>query len=174
VLHADESDSVNQTANEDHQHHGHPLSARPWLLRYESTAQENRSGTRGRRPPREDGGRSRTGTLEPDALGEDQWGVAGDDDVETNLTSGQYFYAFGLGNGSQIFAGPTWSYDHEAPSDDKLSIPLGIGIARTFLLGRPWKVSLEYRAYIESPDTFGPDREIRFKIAPVVKMPCSG
>jgi hypothetical protein len=38
---------------------------------------------------------------------------------------------------------PTWSYKHEASSDDKLTLPLGIGVSKTIILGTtPLKFSL--------------------------------
>ena len=43
-------------------------------------------------------------------LASHQWDVEGGD-RETKITGGQYFYAFPLGGGWQIAAGPTWSYD---------------------------------------------------------------
>jgi len=48
-----------------------------------------------------------------------QWDVAGDDDVDTNLTGGQYFYTFNLEDGWQISSSPTFSYDHEASSGQR-------------------------------------------------------
>jgi hypothetical protein len=101
-----------------------------------------------------------------------QWDIAGEDDYDTSITGGQYFYAFNLGNGWQINSNPTFSYNHEARSDNKLSFPLGIGVSRTMLLGgRPWKFGVQYWHYIEAPDDFGPDYQVRFTVSPVVALP---
>jgi len=99
--------------------------------------------------------------------------VAGEDDFDTKITAGQYFYAFNMGGGWQINSGPTFSYNHEArDSDNKLTLPLGVGVSRTvFLGGRPWKFGAQYWHYIESPDDFGLDYQIRFSISPVVALP---
>ena len=99
--------------------------------------------------------------------------VAGEDDFDTKITAGQYFYAFNLGDGWQINSGPTFSYNHEARNNDnKLTLPLGIGASKTvFLSGRPWKFGVQYWHYIESPDDFGLDYQIRFSISPVVALP---
>jgi len=99
--------------------------------------------------------------------------VAGEDDFDTKITGGQYFYAFNMGNGWQINSGPTFSYNHEArDNDNKLTLPLGIGASKTvFLSGRPWKFGAQYWHYIESPDDFGLDYQIRFSISPVVSLP---
>jgi hypothetical protein len=105
-------------------------------------------------------------------LASHQWDFAGEDAFDTNLTSGQYFYALTLSDGWIIGAGPTWSYNHEVASDQAWTIPLGVGINRTVIIaGRPWKFGLEYWDYVESPDAFGPEWELRIKIAPVVRVP---
>ncbi|TGD74874.1 hypothetical protein E4634_06690 [Mangrovimicrobium sediminis] len=102
-----------------------------------------------------------------------QWDIAGEDDYDTNVTGGQYFYAFNLGGGWQINGTPTFSYNHEARNgDNKLSFPLGIGVSRTLLLGgRPWKFGVQYWHYVASPDDFGPDYQLRFNVSPVVALP---
>lgn len=101
-----------------------------------------------------------------------QWDIAGEDDFDTSITSGQYFYAYNLGDGWQINGSPTFSYNHEASSDNAMTFPLAIGLAKTTIIdGRPWKFSVQYWHYIESPDTFGPDNQIRFTVSPVVALP---
>jgi len=101
-----------------------------------------------------------------------QWDVAGENDYDTNVTGGQYFYAFNLGKGLQISGSPTFAYDHEASGGNKWTFPLAIGVSQTLILGgRPWKFGIQYWHYIESPDSFGPDYQIRFTISPVVKLP---
>ena len=99
--------------------------------------------------------------------------VAGEDDFDTKITGGQYFYAFNLGGGWQINSGPTFSYNHEARNNDnKLTLPLGVGASKTvFFGGRPWKFGAQYWHYIKSPDDFGTDYQIRFSISPVVALP---
>jgi hypothetical protein len=102
-----------------------------------------------------------------------QWDVAGEDDYDTSITGGQYFYAFNMGGGWQINGSPTFSYNHEARNNDnKLSLPLAVGVSRTVLFsGRPWKFGVQYWHYVESPDDFGPDYQIRFSVSPVVALP---
>jgi len=99
-----------------------------------------------------------------------QWEVTGKENQ--SITGGQYFFTYNLENAWQIQMQPTWSYNHEAPSDDAWTLPLGIGISKTIISGKtPWKFSLQYWYFVESPDTFGPDFQIRFQIAPVVPLP---
>lgn len=101
-----------------------------------------------------------------------QWDVAGEDDYDTSITGGQYFYAFNLADGWQINSSPTFSYNHEASSGNRWSFPLGIGASKTVIWGgRPWKFGLQYWHYIESPDAFGPDYQLRFSVSPVVELP---
>jgi len=101
-----------------------------------------------------------------------QWDVGGSNSTPTSITGGQYFYAIGLGGGKQLSAGPKFSYNHNAASGNKTTIPLGIGLSQTKIFkGRPWKFSLQYWYYVESPDLFGPKHTIRLSVAPVVQLP---
>jgi len=101
-----------------------------------------------------------------------QWDVAGENAYTTDVTAGQYFYTINLKNAWQIQATPTWSYNHEAEKGNRWTLPLGIGVSKTAVIGKtPWKFALQYWHYIESPDSFGPDYQIRFQISPVIKLP---
>ncbi len=102
-----------------------------------------------------------------------QWNVAGDDDFDTSITGGQYFYTVNLGGGWQIQGSPTFSYNHEAASgEEKWTLPVGGGIAKTTLFGKtPWKFSLQYWHFVKQADAIGPDFQIRFTLGPVVPLP---
>lgn len=101
-----------------------------------------------------------------------QWDVAGDDSFSTSITGGQYFYTFHLKDGWQISSQPTFSYNHKAPSGQQWTFPVGVGVNKTAILaGRPWKFGLQYWHYVEQPDAFGPDWQIRFTVTPVVPLP---
>jgi hypothetical protein len=104
-----------------------------------------------------------------------QWGLLSDDDRRTNITGGQYFYAIPIFDGTwQIAGGPAWSYNHELDGE-KLTMPVGGGLAKTVKLGEGiWKFSFQYWNYVESPDDFGPEHLIRFTVAPVVNVPWGG
>ena len=54
-----------------------------------------------------------------------QWDIAGEDDFDTSITGGQYFYTFNLNDGWQINGSPTFSYNHEASSGNEWTLPLG-------------------------------------------------
>ncbi|MGI9308974.1 MAG: hypothetical protein ACR2P6_06915 [Gammaproteobacteria bacterium] len=101
-----------------------------------------------------------------------QWDFAGEDDYDTQLSIARLLYAASLPKGWQIFGAPTITYDHEANSNNDLALPISIGIAHTRLLNRkPWRFALEYWHYIESPDAFGPDYQIRFTVSPSITTP---
>ena len=101
-----------------------------------------------------------------------QWDVAGEDSFDTSVTGGQYFYTINLKNAWQIQAQPTFTYNHEAESGERLTLPVGIGLSKTVVLGKtPWKFGLQYWHYVERPDSFGPKYQIRFQFAPVVPLP---
>jgi hypothetical protein len=98
--------------------------------------------------------------------------IAGSGNGSINLTSLNYFYGFPLQNGWSIGAGPTITYDHDAESGQELTLPIGIGINKTVIMGgRPWQFSLQYYNNVVRPDTFAPEHTIRFGITPVVSAP---
>lgn len=101
-----------------------------------------------------------------------KWDVAGSETRETNITGGQYFYAFPIGDGTtQIAAGPSFSYNHELQGE-KWTLPLGIGLSKTTVIGgRVWKFAFQYWNYIKTPDAFGPEHMLRFAITPVMTVP---
>ncbi|MFZ0256296.1 MAG: hypothetical protein WAN46_11745 [Gammaproteobacteria bacterium] len=101
-----------------------------------------------------------------------QWDVAGEDSFSTSITGGQYFYTYNLSNGWQISSSPTFSYNHNAPSGQGWTLPIGFGVSKTAILGsRPWKFSLQYWQYVEQADVFGQDWQVRFTVTPVVSLP---
>jgi hypothetical protein len=96
------------------------------------------------------------------------------DDDGVNLSTLKYLYSFLLGDGWSFGAGPTISYNWEADSGSKLTVPVGIGISKTSIIkGKPWKFGLEVHYNVEQPDAFGPEWSITFKISPVVLNPFS-
>jgi hypothetical protein len=101
-----------------------------------------------------------------------QWNVGGWRDDATSITSMQYFYAIGLGNGWQLAASPVASYDWQADSDDAWTIPLGIGVSKTTAISKtPVKFAMQAFYYAKSPDSFGQDWGLKFTITPVIKNP---
>jgi hypothetical protein len=104
-----------------------------------------------------------------------QWNLGGSSDLAHSVTAGQYFYAVGLGKGWQIAAGPNYSYDWLADSDQALTLPLGIGMAKTVKFGAtPVKFQAQVQYFVEQPDAFGPEWLLKFSIIPVIKNPFAG
>ena len=98
--------------------------------------------------------------------------LSGEDAWDTNMTSVQVFFAYGLGNGWQAISNPVIQYDWEAASDNKLFLPLGGGVSKTVRLGKmPLKMDLELQYYVVSPDALGPQWLLSFSLAPVFGNP---
>lgn len=86
-----------------------------------------------------------------------------------SLLAGQYFYAFPLGGGHVIGAGPTYSYDWNSK---QLTLPLGTGYSKTVLFKKiGFKYGAQFWYYVAQPDQFGPKWAIRLQLSPVVPLP---
>ncbi len=106
------------------------------------------------------------------ALVNHQWNFAGSNDSFHSVTAAQYFYAYGLGNGWQIAAGPTLSYDWKAKGGNAWTVPVGVGMAKTAAIGGMHiKFQLQLEKYVVTPDDFGPDWLLKFSVTPVVANP---
>ena len=98
--------------------------------------------------------------------------VYGEDAWDTNMTSLKIFFAYGLGNGWQVFSNPVIEYDWEGDSDNQLFLPLGAGVSKTTRIGSmPMKLAFEIQKYIASPDAIGPDWLFTFSFTPVFLNP---
>lgn len=100
------------------------------------------------------------------------WDLGGSNDEDFSTTTIEYFYAYGLGGGWQLAAGPTIEADWEADSSNTWTVPIGIGIEKTTKIGNtPWNFALEAHYYVEQPDSFGPEFLLVFQITPVIANP---
>ena len=98
--------------------------------------------------------------------------VSGDDDFNTNMSAVDVFFAWSFGNGWQIVSNPKIEYDWEGVDDNQLLLPVGAGVAKTFRIRRtPVRLNLELYKYIESPEAFGPDWLLTFRLTPVLFSP---
>ena len=71
-----------------------------------------------------------------------------------------------------MLAGPSISDNHTKDSGDAWTVPIGIGLSKTAVLGgRPWKFQLQYWNYVEAADTFAPEHQIRLSINPALSAP---
>ncbi|MDX2411328.1 MAG: hypothetical protein QNK16_04355 [Woeseiaceae bacterium] len=106
------------------------------------------------------------------ALASHQWDVGGSNNTKFSTTSIQYFYAYSIGNGMQIASSPLITYDWEADSDNAWTVPLGIGLSKTKIIGTtPWKFQGQIQYYAKQPDLFGPEWLLKFTATPVIKNP---
>lgn len=96
----------------------------------------------------------------------------GDYGYNTNETSIDVFFTYGLGNGWQVFSSPKIIYDWEADSGNELLLPIGAGISKTVKFGKvPVKFAFDIQKYIVSPDRFGTDLLVTFNLTPVFRNP---
>ena len=87
---------------------------------------------------------------------------------DTSRSTFQYFYFRNFEGGWQIGGSPTWSVNWKGESGDRLSMPLGIGVFKTFLVGKnPLRLGVEMRPFLDRPDSFGSDWAIEFSITPL-------
>jgi len=99
------------------------------------------------------------------ALGMHYWDFAGDDDRDpVNLTNLQYFWYYSLDETTSIGAGPNIIANWEQESDDRWTVPLGIGINKTFQFGKvPVRIGAEVHYSVVQPDNV-PSSEWDFRV----------
>jgi len=86
---------------------------------------------------------------------------------DVNLTNLQYFLFYSLDEVSAIGASPNIIMDWEADSDDRFTVPIGIGYMRTVKFGNvPVRFGLEFHYSVIRPDNVGTDFGIRFYMIP--------
>lgn len=99
-----------------------------------------------------------------------QWDVGGWDDEDYSGMIAQYAYAFGLGSGWQFTSSPVITYDWNADSDEALTLPLGVGLAKTTKIdNQAWKFAFQLQYFAVQPDAFGPEWLFKLTITPVVQ-----
>jgi hypothetical protein len=80
------------------------------------------------------------------------------------------FYFWNLENGWQIGGTPVITADWEADSDQRWTVPLGLGVYKTHFFGGklPMKVGVEMQWMPEQPDAYGQEFNIRIVLAPII------
>lgn len=99
------------------------------------------------------------------------WDYAGDDDRDdVNLTNFQYFVYYSLSDTTSIGAGPNIIANWEQDKDDRWTVPIGLGINRTFQFGKlPVRIGIEAHYSVIQPDDVPSNEwDIRFFIIPAV------
>lgn len=101
-----------------------------------------------------------------------QWfSYAGDDDRnDVNLLNLQYFAWWFLPNQWQVGMGsPVIVADFEADGGDVWTVPVSLGVGKTFKIGKmPFQISVEASYAVVHPNTFGQRWNFRLQLKPVI------
>jgi hypothetical protein len=97
----------------------------------------------------------------------DDFTSAGAPVADVSLTNLQYIWFYTVDETTSIGASPNIIIDWEADSDDRFTVPIGIGLAKTVKLGNaPVRIGLEFHYSAVRPDNVGSDFGVRFYIIP--------
>ena len=101
------------------------------------------------------------------------WDVAGPSNRDSvSLSNIQYLLYYRYSDSINIGFGPNITADWTAESDQRWTVPVGLGFNTTTKIGKlPVKIGLEAYYYVESPDNFGPQWNLRLIFSPVVPKP---
>jgi hypothetical protein len=103
------------------------------------------------------------------ALVQQYWDFAGDKDRDdVNLMNLQYFYMYSLNETTSIGAAPNIIANFEQSGGNKWTVPVGLGINKTFQIGKvPVRFGLEaYYSVIKPDDVVGTEWNYRFYMIP--------
>ena len=99
------------------------------------------------------------------------WDYAGENDRDSvNLTNLQYMIYYSLDEVTSIGMAPNILVNWNQDSDNKLTLPVGLGINRTFQFGKvPVRIGVEVHYSVVQPDdVVGSKWDIRFFVIPAV------
>ena len=101
------------------------------------------------------------------------WSFAGDGDRQaTNQTDLQYIARRSIANAMSIGLGPTITIDWEADPENRLTLPVGLGVTKTTRWGgTPVKLRVEAHYSIIRPEDYGTEWNLRLQITPVINNP---
>ena len=112
------------------------------------------------------------------------WGFANDGKSDDNPiikaahsknlshTDMQYFIVRNLPNAWQLRASPHITYDWSAKKDNRLTLPVALGVGKMIKIGpMPVMLMLEYQKNLISPDNIGSDDTIMFQANFIIKNP---
>lgn len=103
-------------------------------------------------------------------LGQQWVSFAGSDDRNSvSKLNLQYFIIRQLPNMWQVSMSPNIVANWEAPSDNRWTVPIGLGVSKTMFMGKmPVRWGIEVQKSIIQPNAFGMDWNIRLSITPVI------
>jgi hypothetical protein len=102
------------------------------------------------------------------------WSSLAGDDVRDSVsqTDIQYIIRRSIPGAISIGTGPTISINWEEDSDNRVTLPVGLGITKTTRWGKtPFKLRAEVHYSIISPDDFGSTWNLRLQVTPVIPSP---
>ena len=112
------------------------------------------------------------------------WGFANDGKSDDNPiikaahsknlshTDMQYFIVRNLPNAWQLRASPHITYDWSAKKDNRLTLPVALGVGKMIKIGpMPVMLMAEYQKTLISPDNIGNDSTIMFQANFIIKNP---
>jgi hypothetical protein len=108
------------------------------------------------------------------AIAQHWWSYAGDDHrADVNLTDIQYMLFYRITAQTNIGLGsPNINIDWNANSDNKWTIPIGLGFNTMAKIGKlPVKWGIELHYYVKTPDNFGPEWNLRVLFSPIIPKP---
>ena len=93
-------------------------------------------------------------------------------DANLNHTDMQYFIIRNLPDAWQLRASPHITYDWSATKDNRLTLPIALGIGKMIKIGpMPVMLMAEYQKTLISPDNIGSDDTIMFQANFIIKNP---
>lgn len=93
-------------------------------------------------------------------------------DKSLNHTDIQYFIVRNLPNAWQLRASPHITYDWSAKKDNRLTLPIALGVGKMIKIGpMPVMLMAEYQKTLISPDNVGSDTTIMFQANFIIKNP---
>jgi hypothetical protein len=100
------------------------------------------------------------------------WDYAGDDDRDdVSLMNFQYFIYYSINETTSIGCSPNIIANWELDSDERWTVPIGIGINKTFQFGKvPVRIGAEIHYSVVQPDTT-PSNEWDFRFFVIPAMP---
>ena len=103
-------------------------------------------------------------------LGQHWNSFAGDKDrADVSLTNLQYFYSINLDEKWSIAAAPIVSINHKAINANKFSVPIGIGLARNFKMGKvPMRLLIEGDYFVKRYRDYGPRWQVRIALGVIL------
>ena len=106
-------------------------------------------------------------------LAQHWWDFSGEDDREdVNLTDIQYFINWKKNATTLIGMTPNIRINWEKSGSDRFSIPVGLGTIGLTRWGKiPIRWGIEAQYYVNQPDDFGPEWNLKIFIAPIAANP---